>query len=91
VIALFGWADHGLPSSSQLSYSFLVALFSGVIATLLFFSATNLVHTNPSQLAMVEATQAGELLFTLIGEMIFLCPFFGQLSICSYEAKFINT
>ena len=22
---------------------------------------------------------------------IFLCPFFGQLSICSYEAKFINT
>ena len=72
VIALFGWADHGLPSSSQLSYSFLVALFSGVIATLLFFSATNLVHTNPSQLAMVEATQAGELLFTLIGEMIFL-------------------
>lgn len=72
VIALFGLADHGLPSTSQVSYSFLVALFSGVIATLLFFSATNLVHTNVSQLAMVEATQAGELVFTLLGEMIFL-------------------
>lgn len=72
VIALCGAVDHGLPSSSQVSYSFLVALFSGVIATLLFFSATNLVHTNPSQLAMVEATQAGELLFTLLGEMIIL-------------------
>lgn len=72
VIAVFGLLDHGLPSSSQVSYAFLVALFSGVIATLLFFSATNLVHTQPNQLAMVEATQAGELLFTLLGEMIFL-------------------
>lgn len=71
-IALWGGLDYGLPSNTQVSYSFLIALFSGVIATLLFFSATNLVHSNPNQLAIVEATQAGEVLFTLIGEMIIL-------------------
>lgn len=72
VIAGFGGMEHGLPSQSQLSYSFLVALFSGVIATLLFFSATSLVQNNPNQLAIVEATQAGEVLFTLLGEMLIL-------------------
>jgi drug/metabolite transporter (DMT)-like permease len=72
VLALIGGFEHGLPSHSQLFYSFLVALFSGVIATLLFFSATNMVKHNASQLAIVEATQAGEVLSTLVGEMLFL-------------------
>ncbi len=72
VIALCGGITHGLPSMGQVNYAFLVALFSGVIATLLFFSATNLVHKNPKQLAIVEATQSGELLFTLLGEMLIL-------------------
>lgn len=49
-----------------------VALFSGVVATLLFFEATNLVKDNPKQLAVVEATQAGEVLFTLLGGILFL-------------------
>lgn len=72
LIAIGGGIDQGLPSNTQLYYSFLIALFSGVIATLLFFSATNMVQHSPSQLAIVEATQAGEVLSTLVGEMLLL-------------------
>ena len=63
---------HGLPSSGQLLQSLSVAVFSGVIATLLFFEATNLVKRSPKQLAVIEATQAGEVLFTLLGGILFL-------------------
>lgn len=72
LISLYGGIAHGVPSMAQLSYSFIVALFSGVIATLLFFSATNSVKNQPNQLAIVEATQSGEVLFTLFGEMLLL-------------------
>lgn len=49
-----------------------VALFSGVIATVLFFKATDLVKENLRQLAVIEATQSGEVLFTLLGGILFL-------------------
>jgi uncharacterized membrane protein len=49
-----------------------VAIFSGVIATLLFFTATDLVQNNHKALAAVEATQAMEVIFTLIGEIVLL-------------------
>ena len=62
----------GLPSCNQVIQSFIVALFSGVIATLLFFEATNLVKDNPKQLAVIEATQSGEVIFTLLGGCLFL-------------------
>ena len=64
VYALF---THGLPSFGQVVQSVSVALFSGVVATLLFFEATNLVRHTPKPLAIIEATQAGEVLFTLLG------------------------
>ncbi|MDY3224458.1 MAG: multidrug resistance efflux transporter family protein [Candidatus Faecousia sp.] len=63
---------HGLPSAGQVVQSASVAVFSGVIATLLFFEATNRVRHNPRQLAVIEATQAGEVLFTLLGGVLFL-------------------
>lgn len=62
----------GAPSKGQLIQSCGVALFSGVIATTLFFGATNLVKDNPKQLAVIEATQCGEVIFTLIGGVLFL-------------------
>jgi len=61
-----------LPSGGQILQSLIVAVFSGVVATLLFFEATNLVKHNHKQLAVVEATQAGEVLFTLLGGCLFL-------------------
>ncbi|MDO4976242.1 MAG: multidrug resistance efflux transporter family protein [Eubacteriales bacterium] len=72
IASVFAYASHGAPSGNQMLQSFIVALFSGVIATLLFFEATNMVRNNPKQLAFIEATQAGEVIFTLIGGILFL-------------------
>lgn len=72
VCSVYALLTHGLPSSGQVIQSLVVAVFSGVIATLLFFEATNIVKNNPKQLAVIEATQVGEVLFTLIGGILFL-------------------
>lgn len=72
VMSAIALAAHGLPSGGQTVQSFIVALFSGVIATLLFFEATNRAKHDARQLAMVEATQSGEVLFTLLGGVLFL-------------------
>jgi drug/metabolite transporter (DMT)-like permease len=69
VIVLF---TTGLPSQGQVSQSLLVALFSGVIATVLFFQATDLVRGNMQKLGAIEATQSLEVLFVLFGEIILL-------------------
>ena len=68
----YALATHGLPGSGQVVQSLAVAVFSGVIATILFFEATNLVRGDPKKLAIVEATQSGEVLFTLLGGILFL-------------------
>ncbi|MEB8619972.1 multidrug resistance efflux transporter family protein, partial [Bacillus cereus] len=62
----------GLPSGSQVFQCFIVAVSSGLIATVLFFFATDLVKDDPQKLATVEATQSGEVLFALVGELIWL-------------------
>jgi drug/metabolite transporter (DMT)-like permease len=72
LVAIVAWANAGLPGRSQLIQVFCVALFSGCIATSLFFHATDLVKHNLRQLAVVEATQSGEVIFTLLGGVIFL-------------------
>ena len=43
VLSLFGVGKFGLPSTGQAIQALCVAMFSGVIATLLFFKATDLV------------------------------------------------
>lgn len=62
----------GWPSKNQVVQSGLVALFSGVFATVLFFAATDLVRGNMSRLGAVEATQSLEVLFAVVGEMALL-------------------
>lgn len=73
-LLLSGYAlmTNGVPSEGQLVQSFIVALFSGVVATVLFFAATDMVRHDPRQLAVIEATQSGEVIFTLIGGIMFL-------------------
>lgn len=72
-LLLFGYGlTTGAPSASQVTQTFFVAVLSGVIATVLFFKATDLVKTDMNRLATVEATQALEVLFALIGELLFL-------------------
>lgn len=72
VLSIYGIMTVGPPSVQQSIQSLIVAISSGVIATILFFMATDLVRGNMQQLAAVEATQSIEVLFALIGEMFIL-------------------
>jgi len=59
------------PSDSQIMNTAFVALFSGVFATSIFLYTRNIAK-NSNELAAVDATQATEVVFALIGGMIFL-------------------
>ncbi|MDF2679185.1 MAG: hypothetical protein K0R47_375 [Brevibacillus sp.] len=72
LLGIWAMVTEGPPSSSQTLQSLLVALASGIVATVLFFQATDLAKGNAQQLAVVEATQAGEVVFAVILEVIFL-------------------
>ncbi|PED08347.1 DMT family transporter [Bacillus pseudomycoides] len=72
ILAIYGFGATGIPTSGQMLQGFLLALCSGVIATMTFFFATDLAKDNLSLLGAVEATQAGTMVFTVLGEMIFL-------------------
>ncbi|MDE3838979.1 hypothetical protein C0966_06270 [Bacillus methanolicus] len=72
LLSIFGFLTSGLPSRGQVVQSGLVAVFSGVCATVLFFAATDLVKGNMKKLGAVEATQSMEVLFAVAGEVIFL-------------------
>lgn len=50
----------------------MVAVFSAVVATLLFFQATHLARNDPRQLSLAEGTIAGEIIFTLLGGVLLL-------------------
>jgi len=71
-LAIYGLVTHGLPDSSQVGQSFIVAVSSGIIATSLFFYATELVQFDNHKLAGVEATQSGGVVFALLGELLLL-------------------
>lgn len=72
ILSIYGISTTGLPSNSQVYQSLIVAISSGVIATVLFFMATDIVRNNMSKLAAVEATQSMEVIFALIGEFFLL-------------------
>jgi drug/metabolite transporter (DMT)-like permease len=59
------------PSQGQLVSTALVALFSGVIATTIFLYARHLCKQS-YEIAAVDATQSMEVIFSLIGEIVFL-------------------
>ncbi|WP_374720811.1 DMT family transporter [Peribacillus tepidiphilus] len=72
VLSLYGLFTGDVPSGEQAFQSVLVAIFSGVIATVLFFKATEMVRGDMQKLAAVEATQSMEVLFALLGELLLL-------------------
>ena len=72
ILAIYALFTVGLPSGFQVFQSLIVGVSSGVIATVLFFIATDRVRENQGKLAAVEATQSTEVLFVIIGEMILL-------------------
>jgi drug/metabolite transporter (DMT)-like permease len=60
-----------MPSNSQIINTALVALLSGVLATSIFLYARNIAK-NSNEIAAIDATQASEVAFALLGGMIFL-------------------
>lgn len=67
IISIFATLSAGLPKKDQIIQSLIVAVFSGIIATILFFKATDMVRSNTHNLAIIESTQAGEVIFALLG------------------------
>jgi len=72
IVAILAFLRTGIPSGGQVLKCASVALFSGTIATGLFFHATDLIRSDPRQLAAVESTQCGEVIFTLLGGVLVL-------------------
>lgn len=72
LLSIYELWTAGPPSMGQAGQSLIVAISSGVIATALFFRATDLASGNPQKLAAVEATQAGEVLFTVLIESLII-------------------
>jgi drug/metabolite transporter (DMT)-like permease len=70
----------GPPTGQQMVSTAIIAVFAGCLATTLFLYARNLSN-DPYRIAAVDATQAGEVAFALIGEMMVLgTPYMGVLS-----------
>jgi len=72
LLGIYAVFTVGFPSSGQVFQSLIVAVSSGVIATILFFMATDRVRNHQGKLAAVEATQSTEIIFVIIGEMFLL-------------------
>ncbi|MGY3714442.1 DMT family transporter [Sutcliffiella cohnii] len=82
LIGGYAFVTVGAPSNDQIVQSFIVAVSSGVIATTLFFIATDLVKHDQTKLAAVEATQSTQVLFVIVGEvLLFSSPFPNNIAI----------
>lgn len=62
----------GWPPVSQTAQAAVVAICAGTLATSMFFRATQLVRASASKLAVVESTQCGEVVFSLLGGVLLL-------------------
>ncbi|MEC1356079.1 multidrug resistance efflux transporter family protein [Bacillus sonorensis] len=81
ILSLYGVMTAGPPGGGQVIQSGLVAVFSGICATVLFFAATDMVKGDMPKLAAVEATQSFEVLFAAAGEVwILSSPLPGAVS-----------
>ena len=79
ICSSIGFFRSGMPETAQVASSLLVAFFSGVIATYLFFLSTQMVHTNIRKLATIEALQSLEVVFSVVLGMIVLQDTFPKL------------
>ncbi|HUH90156.1 MAG TPA: multidrug resistance efflux transporter family protein [Lysobacter sp.] len=66
LVAFYACATQGAPTASQVWLTAAVALFVGVIATVLFFQATGMVRNQPLALGAAEAMQAAEVVFAML-------------------------
>lgn len=71
LLCVGGGVAAGPPSSGQWITTAIVAT-TGLVATPLFYAASDRVSRDPGKLAAVEATQAGEIVFTLVFEALLI-------------------
>ncbi len=76
ILSGYAMVTVGLPTPSQVVQSLIIAVTSGVCATVLLFTATDMVKHDVKKLAAIDATQATEVGFTLLGEVLFLSAAF---------------
>ncbi|MFV8829206.1 multidrug resistance efflux transporter family protein [Alkalihalobacterium sp. APHAB7] len=82
LLAGYGFISVGPPSTIQVQQTFIVAVCSGVIATSLFFFATDLTRHSPEKLGAVEATQSTQVIFVMVGDVLWLAsPFPSPLAL----------
>ncbi len=72
LLSIYGASVGELPTENQIYQTLLVAICAGIIATVLFFMATDRVRKDEKALASVEAVQSSEVMFALIGEIVIL-------------------
>lgn len=72
ILSGIGVGTVGWPPGEQILQVGISAVLSGILATLLLFSATNMVKHNMSQLALVESVQCGEVVFTMLFGVLLL-------------------
>lgn len=72
LLAVYGALTVGMPGRGQIVQSLMVAFLVSLVATVLFFKATDMVKDDMCKLAGVEATQACEILFALAMEVVWL-------------------
>lgn len=72
LLNIYGFFNEPAPTKEQAMQTLIIAVVSGVIATSMFFTATDRVRNNPKLLATVEATQSTEVVFALFGEILLL-------------------
>ncbi|MFK5926011.1 MAG: multidrug resistance efflux transporter family protein [Desulfuromusa sp.] len=70
-LVLYAIITPPLPSTGQFINTGLVALFSGIIATSLFLHARHQA-SNSYEIAAIDSTQSSEVVFSLLGEILFL-------------------
>jgi drug/metabolite transporter (DMT)-like permease len=72
LLAAFAYGRTGAPPLNQALLALGVAVFAGIIATVLFFEATGRVRNQPGALGAVEAMQAAEIIFaSVLGAWLF--------------------
>lgn len=72
LLSTIGLSNKIIPTLSQVTQSFVVAICSGIIATYLFFKACQSERFDQRNLAVIESTQSFEIVFTiLLGALFF--------------------
>ena len=72
LLMAYGYEQVGLPGMEQLQTVGIITLSSGIMGCILFFRAMHLARNHGASLAAVEATQALEVLITVVGEVLLL-------------------